>query len=592
MKRKLCFYGFGPPCNDACCMTSAQSNRRSSTEAGWGVSHLTFAAPPEEPAAYKSEPQRSIPPFTKKAVATPCSLDDNHDLHADAHIIESGAIQSGAVSVQTHRPRHTNCTGNHRQLCDNGECPACFEKSFAALPDKAKLAAWSVARNGGRRPRDDFLNCNQKRWFTCPKESCAHPFSTCLRNVTTLGRWCPYCTNQRLCEMEDCRTCYKKSFASFPDTTKLAAWDAERNGGRMPRDEFMNCNKKRWFMCPDRSCAHPFDVSLNHIMKGKWCPYCSNKRLCKKEECQPCLAKSFASFPNKTKLAAWDVARNGGCRPRDVFMNSHCPRWFRCPDASCGHSFTTFLYDMGTGAWCPYCAGKRFCGNETCVPCRARSIASDVRAARLYAPRNADAAWNVSLHSHKYVWWVCNQKECRKEWRAIPNSVYGQSTGCPFCVQSISEREVRERLTSERIAFEWQWKQEWCRRIHLLSFDFYVPSAWFAACPFVLEVDGLQHFFPVRPSSFDKQRERDLHKMRCLMQQEIPVVRILSSTVREDRNWWLQLLEACKDLRSCAIVLQDHPLYRRWFAEQLRPDSRLGPFVTWVAYQEEPTGYP
>ena len=47
-------------------------------------------------------------------------------------------------------------------------------------------------------------------------------------------------------------------------------------------------------------CNHIFDISLNDINAGYWCPYCSNppKKLCNNNECQQCYLKSFASHKN------------------------------------------------------------------------------------------------------------------------------------------------------------------------------------------------------------------------------------------------------------------------------------------------------
>ena len=75
---------------------------------------------------------------------------------------------------------------------------------------------------------------------------------------------------RRLCGKSDCEICFKRSFASH-DRAKY--WDQEMNIGIMPRDVFLNSNKKYWFTC-DR-CTHSFDASLVHIHNGRWCPYCA-----------------------------------------------------------------------------------------------------------------------------------------------------------------------------------------------------------------------------------------------------------------------------------------------------------------------------
>ena len=57
---------------------------------------------------------------------------------------------------------------------------------------------------------------------------------------------------------------------------------------------------------------------------------CNSKQrnLCKNNNCQICLDRSFASFKEKTdngklKIDCWDLQQNNGVRPRDVFIGSN-----------------------------------------------------------------------------------------------------------------------------------------------------------------------------------------------------------------------------------------------------------------------------
>jgi len=90
-----------------------------------------------------------------------------------------------------------------RKLCDNIFCKHCYYRSFLSHDKSIYII--------GENPREISLGSNQNIHFDCSK--CNHRFSSKLTNVTYNKRWCPYCTNQKLC-MENCDICFKKSFAS------------------------------------------------------------------------------------------------------------------------------------------------------------------------------------------------------------------------------------------------------------------------------------------------------------------------------------------------------------------------------------------
>ena len=139
---------------------------------------------------------------------------------------------------------------------------------------------------------------------------------------------------------------YERSFASHE---KAKYW-SEKNGDIKPKDVFMQSNKKYWFDCD--TCNHSFDMVVYSISAGKWCPYCANQKLCKKQDCTACYNKTFASHE---KAKYWSE-QNGDIKPKDVFKSSGNKCWFDCD--KCNHSFDTALNNISAGKWCPYCKNK------------------------------------------------------------------------------------------------------------------------------------------------------------------------------------------------------------------------------------------
>ena len=155
---------------------------------------------------------------------------------------------------------------SNKTLCNDDDCIYCYNNSFATHP-KAKY--WSEKNGNNVTPRTLFKCNGNKYWFDCDK--CFHTFE-CTPHCITAGNWCPYCAIplKRLCENNDCKYCFKKSFASHP---KAKYW-SEKNGDIKPRN-VSKCNSQKY--CFDCENNHSFYAVLSRIAYGGWCPYCKNK---------------------------------------------------------------------------------------------------------------------------------------------------------------------------------------------------------------------------------------------------------------------------------------------------------------------------
>ena len=158
------------------------------------------------------------------------------------------------------------CSNPPKQLCNDSNCITCFNKSFAC---HKKAFFWDSAKNKCSA-RDCFLNSECKYWFVC--EFCQHSFEASLTRVSYNG-WCPYCSNppKKLCNNSTCTLCFKKSFAM---SIKAKFWNDLKNKSITPRQVFLHCNSKYWFICEK---GHDFLMKLCSISKNHWCHYCVNK---------------------------------------------------------------------------------------------------------------------------------------------------------------------------------------------------------------------------------------------------------------------------------------------------------------------------
>jgi hypothetical protein len=82
------------------------------------------------------------------------------------------------------------------------------------------------------------------------------------------------------------------------------------------------------------------------------------------------------TIPNMNlKVNCWHNALNGDIRPIDVCRNSNTKYWFQCD--ICNHDFRIQINDIvENNKWCPYCDGRKLCGEEDCDHCIIQSFAS------------------------------------------------------------------------------------------------------------------------------------------------------------------------------------------------------------------------
>ena len=150
----------------------------------------------------------------------------------------------------------------NQKLCDE-DCTYCFEKSCAS---HEITKAWSSSNE--LHPRQVFLQSNKKAIFNCL--ICYHEYETQILHYTQRTGSCPYCANKYLCDKEDCKPCFTKSFASHP---QIHCWSSKNL--ITPRQTFKGAEKSAIFNCD--ICSSEFQSKLYNVLTGYWCPFCKKK---------------------------------------------------------------------------------------------------------------------------------------------------------------------------------------------------------------------------------------------------------------------------------------------------------------------------
>jgi hypothetical protein len=105
--------------------------------------------------------------------------------------------------------------------------------------------------------------------------------------------------------------------------------------------------------------------------------------------------------------------------------------WWKCPKSECNHphEWEAIIYSRtkDNGSGCPFCSGRNIC------PCNSlQTLKPDISVE--WHPRNNLKPSEVSVSSHKKVWWKCPKSGCGHphEWEATINN-RTNDRGCPFC---------------------------------------------------------------------------------------------------------------------------------------------------------------
>ena len=227
---------------------------------------------------------------------------------------------------------------------------------------KRKVDCWSDKNS--LKPFEVSIGSREKFLFDC--DVCNHTFSNHPNHITSSGGWCPFCCSQgpRLCENEDCKYCLSRSFYSFDETTKLGkrkvdCWSSKNKFPPWKIPKFSS-KIKAWFVCDH--CQHEWCQRIASVTtQNAWCPYCTkhSAKLCYDDGCQLCFDKSFASFTElapcgKRKVDCWSLLNK--TTPRQTTMASAKKIIFDCP--TCFGTWSTVLYSIKRGTWCPHCINK------------------------------------------------------------------------------------------------------------------------------------------------------------------------------------------------------------------------------------------
>ena len=146
-------------------------------------------------------------------------------------------------------------------------CPFCSRRRISVTNNLATLhpdlvEEWHPTRNGKLGPERVMPQSKRRVWWKCPKGP-DHEWQAPVFYRASLGKACPFCTNNRL-------SVTNSLAARFP---RIAAmWHPTRNGSLTPEKVFATTTRRIWWRC-DR--GHEWQaMPASRVKKQGGCPHC------------------------------------------------------------------------------------------------------------------------------------------------------------------------------------------------------------------------------------------------------------------------------------------------------------------------------
>lgn len=187
-------------------------------------------------------------------------------------------------------------------------------------------------------------------------------------------------------------------------------WAFDKNAAK-PGELMPHSRVKVWWRC---TRGHEWQAAVDsRVYAGRGCPVCVNQAVIAGENDMATVASEMAGL--------WHPTRNGDLNPSYISPGSKKQIWWQCQR---GHSWRAAAFAIKRGNACPYCAGREAIPGETDLA----TVNPDV--AKMWSAKNKLSPTQVTVSSHKKVWWVCKKGH---EWEAVVGSVASEGYGCPYC---------------------------------------------------------------------------------------------------------------------------------------------------------------
>ena len=322
---------------------------------------------------------------------------------------------------------------------------------------------------------------------------------------------------------------YERSF-EFKYPLKAKEWHPTKNGELKPSQFTSGSNKIAWWLCPNKcefGCLHEYEQKINKRSVGQGCIYCltAPKKICYHQSLE-------FKYPEHAK--EWHPTKNGDLKPSQITCHNNKKVWWLCPNTcefGCLHEYEQIVSDKTKGIGCPFCSLNR---TKSCYH-QSFEFNCPELCLEIHPTENKNLILSqITCGSEIKLTWICSKKHVY----VASVKFRKRGGGCPIC-KNKTEQKMYEALKPIYPTLITQFKQEWCKNIAHLPFDFCIPEH-----NIIIELDGAQHFIQVSNWKCPEDTfENDLFKEKCANDNGYSVIRILQEDVFGDKYDWLSKLQ-------------------------------------------------
>jgi hypothetical protein len=359
------------------------------------------------------------------------------------------------------RKQGTGCPACNGDAATPANCLSVTHPKIAAevFPTKAfPLTAHDVMAGSGK-----LLN------FKC--KELGHEFQSRPQDRTRKnGTGCPDCYNiKRSTGKLNRRETYTNSLLyRFPEIAK----ELSPNNKKKAHEISYGSTKKQLFVCPAGHGEYLASVN-NRTNQNQGCPICAQN------------VPYENSLEFKLPEIAKELSPNNKKKAHEISYGSKEKQLFIC---FAGHKdYLATPVHRARGCGCPECYTIR----RNTVDYKDSLASMFPEVAKELSPNNKKKAHEISHGSNKKQLFICPVGH--GEYLASVNNRTGKRKSCcPKCNYSKLEKLTEEIIENYKIDFDYQWKDDFCKNILKLPFDFAIIVNGNMVA--LIECQGVQHF--------------------------------------------------------------------------------------------------
>lgn len=270
-------------------------------------------------------------------------------------------------------------------------------------------------------------------------------------------------------------------------------------------------------------CGNENESVAYSILQGHGCPKCGIRERAKNR------TKTQEKFVNELKEINPNIEVIGKYKGNAINIKCKCK--------ICNNKWSPRPYDLLQGKGCKKCAdklrGQKKRNTHDNFIERMSEISPDIEILSKYTL------------VHEKV--KCRCTKCKNEWFATPGHLLSNK-GCPHCLTSKGEKEIKKFLEQNNISFKQQFSFEDCKNKRRLKFDFAIFNK--NKLISVIEYQGKQHYKSVDffggEEEFKKVQKRDFIKKKYCKDNNINLIEI----TYKDKNIYKVLNENLNNLKE------------------------------------------